>query len=123
MSKAKAIFYLSFLGLAALFIYSSKSRELLQKMLHYGGLSSLGCLFLLLVGISFGFSRAFALFHQVFFPQGNWMFAADSLLIRTFPAEFFVKISTAIFILAFILGSLFILLSVYLKHGHTNKWN
>lgn len=31
---------------------------------------------------------AFTLFHQVFFPQGNWAFPADSLLISTFSETF-----------------------------------
>ena len=33
----------------------------------------------------------FEVFHLVLFPQGNWRFPADSLLIQTYPQEFFVS--------------------------------
>lgn len=34
------------------------------------------------------FSVSFIWFHEVLFPQGNWSFPADSLLIQTFPETF-----------------------------------
>ena len=36
------------------------------------------------------FQRFFATFHQLFFSQGNWQFAYDSLLICALPAQFWV---------------------------------
>lgn len=33
----------------------------------------------------------FAVFHLVLFPQGNWRFPADSMIIQTYPQEFFVS--------------------------------
>lgn len=33
----------------------------------------------------------FEVFHLVLFPQGNWRFPADSLIIQTYPQEFFVS--------------------------------
>lgn len=48
-------------------------------------LSSLG----VLAAVSLIFFVTFFLgFHEVLFPQGNWMFAADSMLIRLFPEIF-----------------------------------
>jgi integral membrane protein (TIGR01906 family) len=35
-------------------------------------------------------NTVFSVFHQVFFPQGNWIFPAQSLLIQTYPASFFI---------------------------------
>jgi uncharacterized membrane protein len=35
------------------------------------------------------FPWTFAKFHEVFFPQGNWQFPADSYLISTFSGTFF----------------------------------
>lgn len=42
----------------------------------------------LTVMVAVFFPPFFALFHQLFFPQGNYAFAADSLLIQTFPPAF-----------------------------------
>tara|TARA_B100000315_G_C14430851_1_gene520053 strand:- start:159 stop:785 length:627 start_codon:yes stop_codon:yes gene_type:complete len=45
----------------------------------------------------FDFSNLFTNFHLMFFPQGNWMFPSDSMLIRLFPKAFFYDISVRIF--------------------------
>ncbi|WP_165246674.1 lipoprotein intramolecular transacylase Lit [Adlercreutzia sp. ZJ141] len=38
----------------------------------------------------FDFNGLFAAFHGVFFPQGNWMFSYESLLICMYPIDFWV---------------------------------
>ena len=122
----KGVHFLSYAsGIIILFLvlHSWKDKIQLQKLIRYGGMATIIVIALILLLILFNFHSFFTIFHQIFFPQGNWQFAADSLLIQTFPIEFFVKISIAIFALTLLLGSLFILLSVYLKHGHTNKGN
>jgi uncharacterized membrane protein len=40
-----------------------------------------------LAGLS-NFDALFTAFHGLFFAEGTWTFAADSLLIRTFPEQF-----------------------------------
>jgi uncharacterized membrane protein len=42
------------------------------------------------------FSRTFEEFHQLFFPQGNYSFSYDSILITTYPESFFVALSLCI---------------------------
>lgn len=42
------------------------------------------------------FDILFTYFHYVFFPQGNWQFAADSTLITFYPASFFFYYAVAI---------------------------
>jgi uncharacterized membrane protein len=37
------------------------------------------------------FDQAFVLFHRLFFPQGNFLFAADSNLLRLFPEGFWFE--------------------------------
>ncbi len=39
-------------------------------------------------------SWLFEVFHHVFFPQGNWRFPAGSLLIQTYPEQFFVRFAS-----------------------------
>lgn len=42
------------------------------------------------------FSTIFQLFHQTFFPQGNYLFPASSLLITTYSESFFSTLTTII---------------------------
>ena len=51
------------------------------------------------------FESSFIVFHNIFFPQGNYTFPYDSLLIQTYPEIFFLSMTV-------IAGIFFILLSV-----------
>lgn len=43
------------------------------------------------------FVPAFLLFHQVFFPQGNYLFAPDSDLLRVYPARYWYGVTLRVF--------------------------
>jgi len=49
------------------------------------------------------FERTWLFLHEIFFPQGNYLFPYDSYLITTVPLEFFLRFCAATFILATIL--------------------
>lgn len=100
--------------LGTLFFFRNDKKDL-HKLLWYSGLTIVGIILLVELLSLLSFNGVFTLFHQLFFPQGNWQFPADSLLIQTFPLEFFITISSRIFLTAILLGSLFILLSFILK--------
>ena len=51
------------------------------------------------------FSAAFDAFHIIFFPQGNWVFPMDSLLITLFPETFFMNIAKKIIITTIIISA------------------
>ena len=96
-------------------------KEMYSKLFKYGGiatLSSIGFLFLI---SSVAFNFVFSLFHKIFFPQGNWQFPTDSLLIQTFPYSFFSSISIIILIQTVIFGIFFIVLSFYLQYDNQSK--
>ncbi len=57
------------------------------------------------------FDNFFTYFHEIFFPQGNWMFAADSTMIMFYPTAFFMNYSIAIAIHALIVAGIFIIVS------------
>lgn len=80
-----------------------------REGLGYGGGSTGGLLLLLLLLVLLDFNDVFTLFHRIFFSQGNWQFGADSLLIRTFPIDFFVGMSVKIFGLAMVLAGVVVL--------------
>jgi hypothetical protein len=45
------------------------------------------------------FDTAFTLFHEIFFPGGNWAFPATSTLIRLYPTDFWELSSAALGVL------------------------
>ncbi|MFT4311334.1 MAG: DUF1461 domain-containing protein [Candidatus Woesearchaeota archaeon] len=61
----------------------------------------------------FNFSFSFEVFHSIFFPQGNWMFPADSKLIELFPVNYFIEKSILVFFLTISLIFVVYLLSHY----------
>ena len=52
------------------------------------------------------FDTVFTLFHEIFFPGGNWAFPADSNLIRLYPEAFWELCSLALGVLCVIGGSI-----------------
>lgn len=73
----------------------------------------------ILLLILLNFQQTFNLFHKIFFPQGNWAFPYNSTLITLFPQEFFVSISTQIFLL--IIGISITLLGASILLSHPKK--
>jgi integral membrane protein (TIGR01906 family) len=77
-----------------IFLYFNKNK-LIENFINYwktniiiGGIVSVILLFL----VFFNFSNTFILFHQIFFPQGNWSFdSSNSNLINLFPEHIFVS--------------------------------
>ena len=109
MKYADYLFYVLLLIMAVILTCHRKNKELIFQLLNYGGkFTVITTIFLGIVSLLF-FDLIFSLFHLLFFPHGNWLFAADSLLIQTFPLDFFVTVSRNIFVLTISLGILFIL--------------
>lgn len=67
-------------------------------------LSMLLPLTLLSLLLIFWFNKSFVLFHNLFFPQGNWQFPVDSTLIRLFPEMFFFNLAKIIIIRSLIIS-------------------
>jgi len=95
--------------LLALFIIKKLLK--LLKAIFFGALVTLAILILIALGAMFNFGSSFAYFHELFFPQGNWMFPQGSLLITLLPQSFFVSISQAIFTSGIILSLTLIVLT------------
>ncbi len=80
-----------------------KRLVVVSSYLHYGGIATLGLCLLLAVAALF-FQPMFILFHNVFFPQGNWLFPMDSTLIMLFPRGFFFDLFVAVIVRTALLG-------------------
>ncbi len=89
------IFLASLTVLAVLFIIlvSTDKKKNLRKIgfICLWSSSIVLFIFLLFYILSTNFSYLFNIFHTTFFPQGNFMFSEDSLLITLFPFGFFYQ--------------------------------
>jgi integral membrane protein (TIGR01906 family) len=103
-------FYLSLVVVTFMITANKRKKEIIKKLFLYGGVSSLIFSGLTLLFTLLSFNFAFTAFHKIFFPQGNWLFPIDSLLIQTFPINFFITISARIMITAVMIagGTIFI---------------
>jgi integral membrane protein (TIGR01906 family) len=115
MNWMEIAFYVLLLICTLIVTYYKRNKKMLKNLLRCGGVRTVIAVLLFLAIAYFSFDFLFTGFHQLFFPQGNWLFPADSLLIQTFPLEFFISISTPIFVQTLILGILFIVLAHYLN--------
>lgn len=87
----------------------------LSKILIYGSSASLMFLIILFLWSVFSFDTLFFLMHLLLFPQGNWMFPADSLLIILFPERFFFDMTLRIFVYAIFQSGVFFLIGYWLR--------
>lgn len=109
------LFYFGLLVVTLIVTYYRKNEKQLNKLFFYGGIVTGGFVLVKLFFSLVAFDWAFKIFHEIFFPQGNWRFPSDSLLIQTFPGDFFMGMAMKIFFLALVLASFFILGSILWK--------
>ena len=114
-------FYISLLLCTLIIAMYERKRAELRQFFFWGGVTTIAVMSFVLIFIFADFNLAFVTFHKIFFPQGNWIFSTDSLLIQTFPESFFVLMGKRIFLQAFFWGSLFIVLAFYLRHVYHKK--
>ena len=113
MRWTEIVFFVSLLFSTLIITTHRKRKKALRKLFFFGGLTTtIGILMVLFFSLV-SFPLTFTIFHHLFFPQGNWMFAADSMLIQTFPGRFFFGLSVKIFLLTLLLG----IISVFFKKG------
>lgn len=82
-----------------LFFSSYMSKSKLKAILKGYGLCLIFILTIVLVAC-IDFTAAFDVFHKIFFPQGNWMFPASSLMIQMLPADLFMNFTINILALS-----------------------
>jgi len=63
--------------------------ELLGRSLRASGWTLLSICLVFGLASMINFDKLWLIIHAVLFPQGNWMFPVDSVLITLYPAEFF----------------------------------
>jgi integral membrane protein (TIGR01906 family) len=116
LKKILLIFYISIAVLAICIIMLSEKRYLYYfKNLSLIFLLASGIMiFLLIVLYILGnnFSSLFERFHYVFFPQGNWAFNENALIITIFPFGFFSEFFFKLLISSFVIASILLICSI-----------
>jgi len=79
------------------YFYTSKRTHEFVEIIKDGFLLFIAFIAAIFVFALLSFDRFLILFHQIFFPRGNWAFPANSMLIALFPKEFWLK-QTMIFL-------------------------
>jgi len=97
---------LSIGGIAFFMMHDSKVRMSLFVRVVQRFTVALAILIAILGIGAFTFSSSFDTFHEIFFPQGNWMFSPDSMLITLYPETFFLH--SFLRVLGFSLGAVVI---------------
>ncbi len=113
------LFTLFSLLLILLFYFILKIRNKLKLFYQSLKIASLSVLFLtifLLISVVFNFDYLFIIFHEIFFPQGNWLFPASSQMIQAFPELLFQKLAFYSFGISAMLALLIIIYLSFKKN-------
>ena len=117
MKKMDILFFVSVIFFIWMAWHNYKDKKELQWLGIYGGMTTVLLVILFIFAVVFKFQWLFAGFHQILFPQGNWLFPYDSFLINHFSFDFFEMISAIIFGQTLFWGSIFIGIALYYYYG------
>lgn len=105
-----------------IFIYKKKYYIFFKSISNWSVLSLIFSILILLF-LLYNFNYSFDIFHMIFFPQWNWSFPSNSLLINIFNQKFFFKISQSIFISSLLIPIFIIIISLFQKKIIYSKTN
>lgn len=77
--------------LALLMCLTKKRMRVFFTACLFAGVGMLVVFVVFGAAVAVNFSGLFENFHRLFFAEGSWVFAADSLLIRAFPLQFWMQ--------------------------------
>ena len=72
MKYSDIVFYLLLLVLTFIITFYRKDTKQVQKLVKYGGITTLSVVGTVSLLSIFSFNKAFTFFHAILFPQGNW---------------------------------------------------
>ncbi len=122
---AIAVFILLFVFLVFWIKDKNELIKYIARMVLIGSITAGIILAVMIFSAVFYFEQLFTIFHLFIFPQGNWMFADNSLLITLFPEPFFFNMSLRIFFYAAFQTIIFFFIGWWLrKHSKLQeKWH
>jgi integral membrane protein (TIGR01906 family) len=84
------------LFVAAVRVARARRRGGALRLIRAGALTAVAIVGVIGLAAAVAFEPLFLLFHQVFFPQGNFLFAPDSNLIRLYPEWYWQGITAGV---------------------------
>jgi uncharacterized membrane protein len=90
-------------------------KPLFVELFKWGGISTLAIVALIALLAFTNFTTFWHLFHYPLFPQGNWVFPSESMLITLFPESFFLGFATHVLLASGAFAVLSIIASRLLK--------
>jgi len=102
MADVRAVFrgaeYAAALALFVLIFRAQRARRRGEalRLVRAGALIATGIVAVIGIAATVAFDPLFLLFHEVFFPQGNFLFAPDSNLIRLYPEWYWQGITAGV---------------------------
>ena len=102
MADVRAVFrgaeYAAVLALFVLIfrVQRARGRGDALRLVRSGSLVAAGVVAVIGIAAAVAFDPLFLLFHEVFFPQGNFLFAPDSNLIRLYPEWYWQGITAGV---------------------------
>ncbi|MEK6901752.1 MAG: DUF1461 domain-containing protein [Nanoarchaeota archaeon] len=120
MNKMDFLFYFLLLILTLIIVYYEQDTAKIVALFRWGGIVTIVGMGILVFLFYVQFESAFVMFHTIFFPQGNWMFPSDSLLIQTFPFSFFMSLGRMIVVQSLVWGIVFIAGSLFFRYARKN---
>src|SRR5204863_3817291 len=102
MTDVRAVFrgaeYAAVLALFVLIFRVQRGRRRgdALRLVRAGALTATGIVAVIALAAAVAFDPLFLLFHEVFFPQGNFLFGPDSNLIRLYPEWYWRGITAGV---------------------------
>jgi uncharacterized protein DUF1461 len=102
MADVRAVFrgaeYAAALALFVMIFRAQRARRRgdALRLVRAGALAASGIVVVIGVAAAVAFDPLFLLFHEVFFPQGNFLFAPDSNLIRLYPEWYWQGVTAGV---------------------------
>jgi hypothetical protein len=102
MADVRAAFHSAEIGAVLAFFVASfrvaraRSQGYALRLVRAGSLVAAGIVMVIGIAAVAAFGQLFLLFHELFFPQGNFLFPSDSNLIRLYPEWYWQGITAGV---------------------------
>jgi integral membrane protein (TIGR01906 family) len=112
------VYFLSIISLVIISFHVYRKKKVEKYLLIINKATKLNIIATFLAGcfIFIFWNYFFIKFHEIFFPQGNWSFPANSMLIQLYPAQFWIFYTIFIIIINLSLSEIILIGTKYYLH-------
>jgi integral membrane protein (TIGR01906 family) len=113
--RLAAVAIMVLLLVVAVYVWRRAGRKALGLGLLVGAVAAVAATLLFVALGALNFNALFAAMHQLFFAEGTWVFAEDSLLICAYPLGFWIGMGATWALLLLLASALVALLGIVLR--------